>query len=107
MGVPVLTLKGDRFLSRLGESIAHNAGQANWIAEDLDDYVNKAVAFTSDLQHLANIRATLRDRVLQTPLFDAERFAKNFGETLWGMFREKSKNPLQTCLLYTSDAADE
>jgi predicted O-linked N-acetylglucosamine transferase (SPINDLY family) len=94
MGVPVLTLKGDRFLSHLGESIAHNAGQANWVAEDLDDYVNKAVAFASDLRYLVNMRATLRDRVLQTPLFDVERFAKNFGEALWGMFRDKSKKLL-------------
>ena len=43
MGVPVITLRGDRFLSRIGESIAHNAGLADWIAEDDDDYVAKAV----------------------------------------------------------------
>ncbi len=86
MGVPVLTLKGDRFLSRLGESIARNAGQANWIAEDLDDYVNKAVAFTSDLPRLADMRATLRERVLETPLFDVERFARNFGEAVQSIF---------------------
>jgi len=94
MGVPVITKKGDRFIAHNGESIAHNAGQADWIAEDLDDYVNKAVTFASDVQHLASIRAALRDRVLQTPLFDAERFAKNFGEALWGMFREKSMHSL-------------
>ena len=86
MGVPVLTLKGDRFLSRLGESIARNAGQANWIAEDLDDYVNKAVAFASDLPRLADMRATLRQRVLETPLFDVERFARNFGEAVQSIF---------------------
>ena len=38
MGVPVLTLKGERFLSHMGESIAHNAGQAEWIAADRHDY---------------------------------------------------------------------
>ena len=87
MGVPVLTLKGDRFLSHLGESIALNAGQADWIADDRDDYVGKAIAFASDVQGLATARAALRDRVSRTPLFDTPRFARNFGEVLWGLWR--------------------
>jgi predicted O-linked N-acetylglucosamine transferase (SPINDLY family) len=92
MGVPVLTLKGDRFLSHLGESIAHNAGQADWIAEDSNAYVSKASVFASDAQMLATIRMTLRDRVLKSPLFDAQRFANNFGVALWGMWRQGSRN---------------
>jgi predicted O-linked N-acetylglucosamine transferase (SPINDLY family) len=96
MGVPVLTLKGDRFLSHLGESIAHNAGQADWIAEDFNAYVSKASVFASDAQMLATIRMTLRDRVLKSPLFDAQRFANNFGAALWGMWRQGSRNLPQT-----------
>jgi predicted O-linked N-acetylglucosamine transferase (SPINDLY family) len=86
MGVPVLTLKGDRFLSHLGESIATNAGQTNWIAQDSDDYINKAISFVSDIQSLAALRGSLRDQVLRTPLFDSQRFARNFGDALWGMY---------------------
>ena len=86
MGVPVLTLKGDRFLSHLGESIATNAGQTDWIAQDCDDYVNKAIALVSDIQSLAALRGSLRDQVLRTPLFDTQRFARNFGDALWGMY---------------------
>jgi protein O-GlcNAc transferase len=92
MGVPVLTLKGDRFLSHLGESIATSAGQTDWIAEDHDDYVNKAVAFASNLPELAAVRKNLRDRVLRTPLFDTDLFAKDFGATLWSLWHEKSKS---------------
>jgi len=89
MGVPVLTLKGNRFLSHLGESIAINAGNSDWIAADVSDYVNKAVQFASDLDRLAQLRSTLRDRVLRSPLFDTPRFAKNFGEALWGMWNQR------------------
>jgi predicted O-linked N-acetylglucosamine transferase (SPINDLY family) len=89
MGVPILTRKGNRFLSRLGESIACNAGQLDWIAADRDDYAKKAIAFAADLTLLVSTRATLRDRVLRTPLFDAQRFARHFGEALLGMYREK------------------
>ena len=43
MGVPLLTKRGDRFLSHAGETIAANAGLADWIADTADDYVARAV----------------------------------------------------------------
>lgn len=91
MGVPVLTLKGDRFLSRLGESIAINAGLSEWIAKDVDDYVAKAAEFAADVERLAYLRTNLRARVLKSPLFDVGRFAENFSNALSGMFHERVK----------------
>ncbi len=87
MGVPVLSLRGDRFLSRTAGSIAHNAGLPDWVAADEDDYVAKAVTFTSDLERLGALRAGLRQQVLASPLFDAPRFARNFEDALWGMWK--------------------
>ena len=78
MGVPVLSLAGDRFMSRFGESILQNAALPECIAEDLDDYVSKAIHLSSDLVHLASLRQSLRSQVLSSPLFDAPRFARNF-----------------------------
>lgn len=89
MGVPVITLKGDRFLSHLGESIATNAGQHDWIAQDQDDYVHKAVAFANDIKALSALRARLRAQVLQSPLMQPERFARHFGEALWSMWAQR------------------
>jgi protein O-GlcNAc transferase len=87
MGVPVLTKRGDRFLSHMGESILHNAGLADWIADDDDDYVAKAVAHTADLSRLAALRAGLRQQVLASPLFEAKQFARNFEAAMWGMWQ--------------------
>ncbi|NOT81327.1 MAG: tetratricopeptide repeat protein, partial [Gallionella sp.] len=64
MGVPMLTKRGDRFLSHMGESILHNAGLPDWIAQDEDDYVAKAIQFAGDLPKLAALRAGLREQVL-------------------------------------------
>jgi len=50
MGVPILTRRGDCFVSHAGESIASNLGLADWIAADDDDYVAKAVAFAEALR---------------------------------------------------------
>ncbi len=91
MGVPVLTLMGDRFLSHLGESIALNAGNSDWIGSDVNDYINKAVQFASDLDRLAQRRSTLRECVSRSPLFDTSRFARNFEKALREMWHQSSQ----------------
>jgi predicted O-linked N-acetylglucosamine transferase (SPINDLY family) len=88
MGVPVLTLAGDSFLSRQGMGLLMNAGLPDWIAADGDDYVARAVALAGDLQRLASVRAGLRQRVLASPIFDAERFAGHFEHALRGMWQQ-------------------
>jgi len=88
MGVPVLTLAGDRFLSHLGESIMQNAGLPDWIAADADDYVARAVAHAGDIPRLAALRNGLRQQVLVSPLFDAPRFARHFETALRGMWTQ-------------------
>jgi predicted O-linked N-acetylglucosamine transferase (SPINDLY family) len=86
MGVPVLTMRGSNYISHLGESILHNAALPDWIASDEDDYVTKALAFTSDFGHLAALRAGLRQQVLASPLFDVPCFARHFEAALRGMW---------------------
>jgi hypothetical protein len=95
MGVPVLTLSGERFLSRQGMGILMNAGLADWIAADTDDYVARAVAHAADVAGLARLRQELRQHVLASPLFDAARFAKNFEAAMrgmWQQFTERSQS---------------
>ena len=86
MGVPVLTKRGDRFLSHVGETVAYNAGLANWIAQDEQDYIAKAAAFAAALNGLAELRVNLRSQVLAAPLYDASRFARHFEAAMWGMW---------------------
>ena len=98
MAVPFITRKGDRFISRCGQSIAYNAGLADWIAENDDDYVAKAVTHASDLIRLASLRSRLRQQILASPLFDATRFARHLEAALWGMWkrRENAFKPVQS-----------
>jgi len=86
MGVPVLTLTGERLLSRQGVSLLMNVGLPEWIAADADDYVARAVLHAGDLQRLAILRNGLRQRILESPLFDAPRFAHHFEAALRGMW---------------------
>lgn len=94
MGVPVLTLRGIGRMLRLGESLLHTVGLPDWIAEDEDAYVKKAAQFASDLNALAAVRATLRPRMQVTSLIDGPRFARQFSESLWALWREAGGNRL-------------
>ncbi|APA67263.1 hypothetical protein YQ44_04785 [Janthinobacterium sp. 1_2014MBL_MicDiv] len=89
MGLPIVTRKGDRFLSHLGESVLHNAGLPDWIAADDDAYVAIAVQKAGDLASLAALRGGLRAQVLASPLYDAPRFARHFEDAMWGMWRAR------------------
>jgi predicted O-linked N-acetylglucosamine transferase (SPINDLY family) len=88
MGVPVLAMKGDRYVSHMGESILHSVAMAEWIAVDTDDYVAKAAAFAHDLPALAALRGGLRGRLLASPVCDAPRFARNLEDAFRGMWRQ-------------------
>jgi len=88
MGVPVLTLAGNRFLSRQGVGLLMNVGLPEWIAESEDDYVTRGAAHASDLQALSSLRSELRRRALVSPIFDAPRFARRLEVALRGMWQK-------------------
>ena len=87
MGVPVLTLAGNRMIARQGMSLLQNAGLPSWIAATPEAYLRMAVARAADLPALAALRAGLRAQVLASPIFDAARFAAHFETALRAMWR--------------------
>ena len=78
MGVPVLTLKGFNFNSRCGESINKNLDLIDFIAKDFDDYSGKAISFSDNKTYLSNLRKSLRQKSIESPLFDIEDFTTQF-----------------------------
>jgi predicted O-linked N-acetylglucosamine transferase (SPINDLY family) len=88
MGVPAIIKRGDYLLSHLGETIANNAGLTNWIANDEDDYVAKAIKFSSNLDDLGKLRQGLRKQVLTSSLLNPKKFTKHFETALWGMWKK-------------------
>lgn len=86
MGVPVVTLRGDRFVAHQGESLLHAAGLANWIAGTRDEYVMLALSYAADRPALSALRSRLREQAGGSPLFDARRYARNVEECWRGMW---------------------
>jgi predicted O-linked N-acetylglucosamine transferase (SPINDLY family) len=89
MGVPTLTLAGNTLLSRQGASLLTCAGLQDWIASDEQDYVARALAHAADINQLTQLRAGLRQSVLDSPLFDAPRFALSLEDALQDMWGQK------------------
>jgi protein O-GlcNAc transferase len=88
MGVPTLTMPGETFASRHSASHLSNVGLADWVVEDIDQYITQAVTRTIDLQSLASLRAGLRGVVAASPLCDAPRFGEALGTALRGIWQD-------------------
>jgi len=88
MGVPVVSLAGERAVGRAGLSILSNLGLAELVGRDVNQYVAIAARLAGDLPRLAELRATLRQRMQQSPLMDAPRFARHLEAAYRTMWRQ-------------------
>jgi predicted O-linked N-acetylglucosamine transferase (SPINDLY family) len=80
MGVPVVTLSGRTSVGRVACSALHNLGLSEWIGQTPKEYVSLAVRLSGDVAKLAELRAGLRQRMQQSALTDASRFAYQMEE---------------------------
>ena len=100
MGVPVITKKGNSYLSHIGESSLYNAGLSQFIAEDENDYINKASEFCKPeniLKYNKEIRLNIRKFLMDKPLFNTQQFTidvENMFFDLWNEYLNKNKNKI-------------
>ncbi len=83
MGVPVVTLLGDRFGGRHSASHLSNVGLSQLIAQDPEQYLKIVRDLCADLPALAKLRAGLREQMKASPMCDGPLFAKNFEKLLF------------------------
>jgi protein O-GlcNAc transferase len=88
MGVPVITRLGSTIVGRAGWSQLSNLQLTELAAEDDEQFVNIAVEMAADTNQLAELRRSLRDRMLASPLTDARRFAQNVESAYRQMWRQ-------------------
>jgi predicted O-linked N-acetylglucosamine transferase (SPINDLY family) len=75
-GVPVVSLAGRPSVGRFGAMILHSVGMDDWVSDDVNCYIARARAATADPERLAQLRATLRQRMAGSPLCDAADLAR-------------------------------
>lgn len=84
MGVPVVTLGGERFIERHAASLLTAIGARDWIARDAAHYIEIAVALALDPEQRLALRRTQRDRMAASPLCDAHGLAR----AMEGLYRQ-------------------
>ncbi len=77
VGVPILTLKGKSFPSRVASSILTNVGLENLISLNLKDYENKALVLAKNNQEIENLKNHLRQKKNLHKLFDSKVFTRD------------------------------
>lgn len=93
MGVPVVTLVGDRHAARVGASLLTNVGLSELVARSADDYVRIAVGVATDRDRLTQLRNSLRGRMQNSPLLDARSCAEHLSEAMrqmWSRYCEEA-----------------
>ena len=82
-GVPLVTLIGDTFISRVAASILHAAGMPEFVTRGADAYYLLALELATRPERLKFFRSRLAANLMTCPLFDSERFARDL-ERLYG-----------------------
>jgi len=88
MGVPVITLIGDRHVGRVGASILRNVGLSDFIAQDVDGYIKLAINMADNINYLQEIRQGLRERMQSSPLCDHISFTNDVENAYQGMWQK-------------------
>lgn len=78
MGVPVVTMTGQTHASRVGASLLHAVGLDDLVSADEPGFAHTAVALAADVTRRLDLRRSLRQRMLASPLCDGQGFAARF-----------------------------
>lgn len=82
MGVPLVSMIGDSFKSRMGTGILTYLGRAEWLAESAEQYIEIAKRLADDSERLNAIRQDLRAEMEDSVLMREDLFCHHYGEGL-------------------------
>lgn len=88
-GVPVITIDGDRWVSRMTSTKLRAIGCDELIAKDKDEYVQLAVNLANNRERIKNYRTTLNTKIQNSEL-NIDRFILRFEKALKDVWQKES-----------------
>jgi predicted O-linked N-acetylglucosamine transferase (SPINDLY family) len=88
MGAAVVTWAGDHHVSRVGKSLLMQVGLGEMITTSEAQYIERAVELARDTARIAELRATLRDRMRRSSLTDGAAMARDIEAAYLQMWQE-------------------
>ena len=104
-GLPVLTLMGQSFSSRVAASLLNALDLPELITSCEEDYEATAVRFATQAEELGRIKKKLEANRLSSRLYDSHRFAQQI-EAVYQAMYERYQNDLAPDHLYIEAKAD-
>jgi len=89
MGVPVLSLQGDRMWGRQGAMFLTALGLDDWLTDSVEAYIARAVKAVTEAESLAALRYALRPRVAAAAFARPADFAAGLGDAVEALHRQK------------------
>jgi predicted O-linked N-acetylglucosamine transferase (SPINDLY family) len=96
MGVPVVTLRGSRYASRIASSKLRGIGLGDWSAQSSEEYIATALQLARAPLLRAELRHTLRDHMRSSSLCDGHSLARAMEEAYFQMWAAKGQQALQS-----------
>ncbi len=76
MGVPTVTYTGTKHVSRVGASIMSHVGLDDFVARDVEGYIEKAVSLSGNIDYLQSVREGMRKRLESSDLCNNKQFSE-------------------------------
>ena len=89
MGLPLITIKGESFASRVASSILNQVNLNELVALTFEDYQNLAVKLANDKEFYNSIKKKLLNSLKKTTLFNSKKFAKNLEDIYSNLLNKK------------------
>ena len=99
VGLPVLTLIGESFASRVAASLLNSINMPELITTSIDQYMNFAIEIASSRERYSIIKKKLIDNLLVSTLYDSKLFTNNLEDAYFLMY-ENNKNGLEPDDIY-------
>lgn len=89
MGVPVVTIIGNKWSGRMSSSILQNIGHPELITQNIEEYKTKLIELANNQDLIQNYRQSLREDIENSPM-RIEQYVKEFEQAIIDMWKQKS-----------------
>jgi protein O-GlcNAc transferase len=95
MGVPLVTLIGERWVQRTSYSFLTEMGLGEFCAETVPGYISLATDLAKDPVRLEALRSKVREKFLKSSLCDADQFTADLESAyraMWQSYCQQNSN---------------
>ncbi len=93
-GVPVVTIAGDTFISRVAGSLLNAANLGEFVCDDHLAYRKKAIDCYNNQHELTQLKERLLKEKLKLPLFDSKQYTRDLESMLYKVVVDKNQKKI-------------